>query len=268
MKKKGSNPILKFTTIIILIAVAGFLIFYTIDNPGFWKNKFSSIFDGDESGETITSPEDTGEGQSGNTAGEGSVTLEELGENGTGDSAEAGAEYEEGSEDGSSSPSIWQKIIDFFRRNEDSEAGEESYPEKLELNFYFSSLEEEKKLVSEKRTIIAGNSEAAVRNAVTELLKGPEKSYHFPVIPAGTELIDAETNKNIAEIDLSQEFLNESLDSRILDEYIIYSIVNTLTEIPEIEGVIFYIEGIRIKVYGNIDLSIPAIRNKEYLEEQ
>ncbi len=267
MKKKGSNPILKFTIIIILIAVAGFLIFYSIDNPGFWKNKFSSIFSGGESGETITSPEDTGEGQSGNTTGE-SVTLEEFGENGTGDSAVAGTGDEGGSEDNSSSLSIWQKIIDFFRRDENNEAGEESYPGKLELNFYFSSLEEEKKLVSEKRTIIAGDSKTAVRNAVTELLKGPEKSYHFPVIPAGTKLIDVETNKNIAEIDLSQEFLNESLDSRILDEYIIYSIVNTLTEIPEIEGVIFYIEGIRIKVYGNIDLSIPAIRNKEYLEEQ
>jgi len=44
--------------------------------------------------------------------------------------------------------------------------------------------------------------------------------------------------------------------------------VNTLTEIPEIEGVIFYIEGVRIRVYGNVDLSIPAIRNKEYIKEE
>ena len=88
------------------------------------------------------------------------------------------------------------------------------------------------------------------------------------MVPAGTELIGVETYENIAKIDLSQEFLEKSLDSRILDEYIIYSIVNTLTEIPEIEGVVFYIEGIRIKVYGNIDLSIPAIRNNEYIEEQ
>ncbi|MEA2015970.1 MAG: GerMN domain-containing protein, partial [Actinomycetota bacterium] len=107
----------------------------------------------------------------------------------------------------------------------------------------------------------------AVKNAMQELLKGPAKSYHFPVIPAGTELIDADTKDNIAKIDLSQEFLDESLDTRILDEYIIYSIVNTLTELPEIEGVIFYIEGIRIKVYGNIDLSVPAIRDKELIAE-
>lgn len=238
MKKKGSNPILKFTIIIIFLAIAGFLIFYTIDNPGFWKDQFSPILDGEEGEETTSSPQD------------------------------AEAESEESPEDDSGGLSIWQKIIGFFRRDGSSEEEGESYPGEMELNFYFSSLEEDKKLVSEKRTITAGDAETAVRNAVEELLKGPEKSYHFPVIPAGTELLDVEVNKNIAEIDLSQDFLEESLDSRILDEYVIYSIVNTLTEIPEIDGVIFYIEGIRIKVYGDIDLSIPAIRNKEYLEEQ
>ncbi|MDD5601089.1 MAG: GerMN domain-containing protein, partial [Actinomycetota bacterium] len=72
----------------------------------------------------------------------------------------------------------------------------------------------------------------------------------------------------IAKVDFSQEFLENSLDTSILDEYVIYSIVNTLTEIPDIEGVIFYIEGIRIKVYGNVDLSIPTIRNKDFIEEE
>ncbi|GAI36285.1 unnamed protein product [marine sediment metagenome] len=88
------------------------------------------------------------------------------------------------------------------------------------------------------------------------------------LLPAGTKLIGVETYENIVKIDLSQEFLENSLDTRILDEYVIYSIVNTLTEIPEIEGVIFYIEGIRIKIYGNVDLSVPAIRNKEYIDEE
>ncbi len=268
MKKKGINPILKFTVIIILMALAGFLVFYSIDNPDFWKSKFSSLFSGQGSAEEISSPAETGEGQTGNNI-EASETLNDFGENGAEDSAAASINNDESpGNDNSSSPSIWQRIIDFLKGEGNNEAEEENYPEKLELNFYFSGLGEEKKLVSEKRTIIAGNSETAVKNAVAELLKGPAKSYHFPVIPAGTELIGAETYENIAKIDLSQEFLSESLDSMILDEYIIYSIVDTLTEIPEIEGVIFYIEGIRIKVYGNIDLSIPAIRNKEYIEEQ
>lgn len=84
--------------------------------------------------------------------------------------------------------------------------------------------------MSEKRTIVAGNPDTAVLNATQELLKGPTKSYHFPAIPVGTKLLGAETYENIAKINLSRKFLENSLDTRILDEYIIYSIVNTLTE--------------------------------------
>ncbi|MFZ3086078.1 MAG: GerMN domain-containing protein, partial [Candidatus Hydromicrobium sp.] len=164
--------------------------------------------------------------------------------------------------------SLWQKIKNYFINRKNGGEDGKVYPSRLEVNFYFLGLGEEKKLVSEKRTIIAGSPDTAVQNAVQGLLKGPTQSYHFPLIPAGTKLLNVETYENIAKIDLSQEFLENSLDTRILDEYIIYSIVNTLTEIPEIEGVIFYIEGIRIKIYGNVDLSVPAIRDKEYIDEE
>ena len=83
-----------------------------------------------------------------------------------------------------------------------------------------------------------------------------------------TKLLDAKAYDGVAEIDLSSEFLENSLDSRILDEYIIYSIVNTVTEIQDINGVIFFIEGKRIKMYGTIDLSIPLIRDPDFLEEE
>ena len=117
----------------------------------------------------------------------------------------------------------------------------------------------------EERTIFAGDPKIAVTNAVKELIGGPLKSYHFPVIPPGTKLLSVDIYENFAKINFSQDFLQNSLESGILDEYVIYTIVNTVTEIPEIEGVIFLIEGIRIKLYGKVDLSIPAIRNEKYL---
>ncbi len=268
-RKRKSSPIVKSTLIIILMVVAGFLTFYSIDNPGFLKSKFSSFFNKNESEEEASSLSETGEGKSSNNIEE-SVTASDSGSNET-ENIDAGEvnpnEGSDGSETGSRL-SLWQKIKNFFIRQKNGEEEEKVYPARLEVNFYFTGLGEEKKLVSEKRTIIAGNPETAVKNAIQELLKGPDKSYHFPVIPAGTKLIGVETNEKIAKVDLSQEFLENSLDTRILDEYIIYSIVNTLTEIPGIEGVIFNIEGIRIKVYGNVDLSIPAIRNKEYIYEE
>ncbi len=127
---------------------------------------------------------------------------------------------------------------------------------------------EDKKFISEKRTITAGNRQAAATNAMQEILQGPSKTYYYAVIPGGTKLLGVEVQENIVKVNLSEEFFKDSLDSRILDEYIIYSIVNTLTEVPGIEGVVFYIDGKKIKVYGNVDLSIPAVRNEEYLEEE
>ncbi|MDD5621986.1 MAG: GerMN domain-containing protein [Actinomycetota bacterium] len=270
-RKKGLRPIVKFTMIMVLLITVGFFIFYSIDNPDFIKSKFSSPPAENLAAEGETALTDTEANNTVDAAGQ-SVQAGDSAESGEGNTAEAetnSGEVSDDSDETINGLSLWQRIKNFFLAltgNDDEE--EEAYDDTLKINFYFSGLGEEKKLVSEKRTISAGSPDNAVKNAVQELLKGPSKSYHFPVIPAGTKLLDSETYENTAKIDLSQEFLENSLDTRILDEYIIYSIVNTLTEIPEIEGVIFYIEGIRIKVYGNIDLSIPAIRNTEYIKEE
>jgi spore germination protein GerM len=267
-RKKRPSPILRFTFIIILLVAAGFIIFYSIDNPDFVKNKFSSLFNDNESELMVSDLPETDTGQLSSSVEE-SVTGEDSGENEI-ESIDTGKTTTEESIDSDqtgSGLSLWQKIKNYFINRKNGGEDGKVYPSRVEVNFYFSGLGEEKKLVSEKRTIIAGSPDIAVKNAVQELLKGPTQSYHFPLIPAGTKLLNVETYENIAEIDLSQEFLENSLDTRILDEYIIYSIVNTLPEIPEIEGVIFYIEGIRIKIYGNVDLSVPAIRDKEYINE-
>ena len=268
-RKKGPNPIVRFTLIVILLVTVGFFIFYSIDNPDFIKSKFSSVSDEEQAEEGETVLLDTGENNAVDTTEE-SVQADDSGESEEEDVTRSETTSDEVSDNNETSTglSLWQRIKNFFLGLTGSSVEDETYDDTLEINFYFSGLGEEKKLVSEKRTINAGSPDNAVKNAVQELLKGPSKSYHFPVIPAGTELLDAETYENTAKIDLSQEFLENSLDTRILDEFIIYSIVNTLTEIPEIEGVVFYIEGIRIKVYGNVDLSVPAIRNTEYIKEE
>ncbi len=268
-RKKRPSPVLRFTFIIILLVAAGFIIFYNIDNPNFVKNKFSSLLNDSESELTVSDLPETDTGQLSSSVEE-SVTGGDSGANEKEIEDDVEAAAGDSSEDNQTESGLsllWQKIRNFFTNQKDERENESSYPNRLEVNFYFSGLGEEKKLVSEKRTIFAGNADIAVKNAVQELLKGPTQSYHFPLIPAGTKLIGVETYENIVKIDLSQEFLENSLDTRILDEYVIYSIVNTLTEIRGVEGVIFYIEGIRIKIYGNVDLSVPAIRNKEYIDE-
>ncbi len=161
---------------------------------------------------------------------------------------------------------FFQNILNLLKINIEKE--EKNFPSKLEIKVYFAALGNEAKFVYEKRTIIAQEPKIAVQNAVEELLKGPIKPFNYPVIPPGTKLNKVEIYKNFAEIDFSEEFVKNNIETPILDEYVIYTIVNTVTQIPEVDGVIFSINGKRIKYYGNVDLSIPAIKNDKYLEEE
>ncbi len=264
-KNRRASPIARFALIVIMILAVGFLIFYIIDNPGFLKN-FKSSFSSsseDKGTEEETSPDlITEEAVVGDpdTIQEGEDTVLE-------DPEETGLKIQE-TVPSTRASSLWQKIKNFFTRKSSQETTIETYPNTIQVNIYFTNLGNDEKLAPEERNIIAGDPLTAIQNTILELLNGPDKSYHFPVIPAGTKLLGVEVYENLAKIDFSQEFLENSLDSRILDGYIIYSIVNTITEIPDISGVIFLIEGKRIKLFGNIDLSIPASRNAEYIDEQ
>ena len=243
MAKKRPNkrgclpPVVRVSLFFLFIFVIGFFIFYSLDNPDFMPGIRARLSGRPESRQEppIMAQEEQ-------------VVPEAVEQ----DKKEGG----------------FMERIKALLSSEEAEQEEPELPTRLEINFYYAGLGEQKLLESEQRTIVAGSKESALLNAAKELLKGPTRSYLFPVIPGGTSLIGTGIHENIARIDLSQDFLDQSLDTRILDELIIYSIVNTVTEIPGIDGVIFYIDGKRIKVYGNIDLSIPAIRNEGLISVQ
>jgi len=253
-KKRKKAPLVRLTIFIILILAIGFFIFYSIDNPQFIRGLLN--MDPGPEGTPGSSPDEI-------TTEETSAPIEEEVEE-----TPSLIIIENEPEPAEGDLTWWQRVLEFFRKRGEAADTGGAYPPRLNVNIYFAATGEEKKLAAEERSIIAGNPGNALNGAINELLKGPSKSYHFPVIPAGTKLLGAKAYDGVAEIDLSKEFLENSLDSRILDEYIIYSIVNTATEIQDIDGVIFFIEGIRIKMYGRIDLSIPIIRNADLLIEE
>lgn len=260
-KKRPSRFIRLIFTMIFIIAVIS-LIFYSVDNPGFIpsiKDKIIAFYTPDESTAEDSSTIESGQPSSEST----STSAENSGES-VSSAAPGGTVIENPTNN--KFLLLWQKIINFFIRRADQDKNK--FPDKLKIKIYFAGIGQQQEFVFEERTIFAGAPKIAVTNAVKELINGPSKSYHFPVIPPGTELLGVDVYENFAKINFSQDFLQNSLESGILDEYVIYTIVNTVTEIPEIEGVIFLIEGMRIKFYGQVDLSIPAIRNEKYLNAE
>jgi spore germination protein GerM len=258
-KKKRSFRFAKFIFVMIFIIAVVSLIFYSVDNPGFIpsiKDKIVAFYTSDES----TSPDSSG------------IESSQASRESTATSMDSSSDSVNGTTYGDTAienPTknkfllLWQKIISFFIKRAGQDA--DKFPDKLKIKVYFAGIGQQKEFVFEERTIFAGDPKIAVTNAVKELINGPSKSYHFPVIPPGTKLLSVDIYENFAKINFSQDFLQNSLESGILDEYVIYTIVNTVTGIPGIEGVIFLIDGMRIKLYGQVDLSIPAIRNEKYL---
>ena len=79
--------------------------------------------------------------------------------------------------------------------------------------------------------------------ALEELIVGnPKKEKAYTVIPRNTRILSLKINNDLATIDLSREIFND--DSGAIGESLgISSMVNTLTEFPNIKKVKFKVEG-------------------------
>jgi len=136
--------------------------------------------------------------------------------------------------------------------------------EVVEVNLYFSD-SQAMYLVAEKRKISQAPSLA--RQAVVELIKGPESSDLYPTIPEGTQVNEVYIVDDIVYIDLSEEIFKNHPGGSSGELMTVYSIVNTLTEIPMIKGVQILVEGNEMKsLVGHIDISMPLLRDEDWIK--
>jgi len=125
--------------------------------------------------------------------------------------------------------------------------------EMIEVNLYFSD-SQAMYLVPEKRKI--SQIPSLARQAVIELIKGPESSGLYPVIPEGTQVNEVYIAKNHPG-GSSGELMT------------VYSIVNTLTEIPPIKGVQILVGGNEMNsLVGHIDISMPLLRDEDWIKPE
>lgn len=75
------------------------------------------------------------------------------------------------------------------------------------------------------------------------LIEGPKNEKLEKLIPDGTKINKIELKNDILYIDLSKEFIENHKGGEILESNTIYSIVNTMTELTEVNGVKILIDG-------------------------
>lgn len=75
------------------------------------------------------------------------------------------------------------------------------------------------------------------------LIEGPKNENLVKLIPENTKLNSAQIKNNILYIDFSEDFIKEQNLGKAQEEIILKSIVNTVTELTEIDKVVFLIDG-------------------------
>lgn len=92
---------------------------------------------------------------------------------------------------------------------------------------------------------------------VNLLIAGPKVEGLETLIPAGTIVNSANLTGDTVILDLSSHFINSTNDV-IMASNIVYSIVNTLTELNEVNSVKFLIDGNENSNFVNCDFSLSS----------
>ncbi|MBD3184990.1 hypothetical protein GF312_22090 [Candidatus Poribacteria bacterium] len=147
----------------------------------------------------------------------------------------------------------------------DEEEAQEPEEHSIEINVYYVD-EQAEYIIGETRTITGAYKVDFIEVAFNELLKQPETQNIFNIIPLGTEILSSEFIDNIAFINLSSDFVDNKWEDGLTDVLVISCIASTITEIPEVEGVLFNIEGERLDKYGSLDISNPVGKNPDLIK--
>ena len=135
---------------------------------------------------------------------------------------------------------------------------------KTELTLYFSNAAGDG-LVEEKREVMRNTNTSLEKLIVEQLIEGPREPDSYPTLPPDMKLLNVMVSESVCSINLDSAFLNNSLEVR---EYIpIYSIVNSLSELPTVSRVQIRINGSQDAVFRDkIPLNTVFERNFEYME--
>lgn len=151
-----------------------------------------------------------------------------------------------------------------YKEEEREEVQPVAIEEMVEVNLYFSD-SQAMYLVPEKRKI--PQTPSLARQAVVELIKGPENSDFYPTIPEGTRVNEIYIVDDIVYVDLSEEIFKNHPGGSSGELMTVYSIVNTLTEILPIKGVQILVGGNeKNSLVGHIDISMPLLRDKDWIK--
>lgn len=111
------------------------------------------------------------------------------------------------------------------------------------VSLYFQNKDTEELMPEARLVDIKDIMSNPYEKLVYLLIEGPKSDKAVKVIPENTKVLKTYMEGDCVILDLSKEFLNYSKDNQKQKKNMVNSIVNTLTELTEVNSVKFMIDG-------------------------
>lgn len=140
--------------------------------------------------------------------------------------------------------------------------------ERTEMHLYFAS-RDGKELVQTYRTVVFNSNIPMERLVVEQIIAGPNSDFSFKTVNENTKVVNILTRDNICTVTLDKAFL--TIPENVDPEVTVYSIVNSLTDLPAIRQVQIIIDGEDNPVtIGDFTLDSETLlqRNEEIIQNK
>lgn len=137
--------------------------------------------------------------------------------------------------------------------------------ETKEVTLYFKS-GQTGKLAKEARSIKVNDQLPLAQYVINELIRGSQESGNDSVLSGDTVLISVTISDNICFVNFDSSFLSKNSGSQEKEKLVVYSVVNSLTELNNIARVQFFIDGKKEEKFGSLDFDCLFERNTEIFE--
>lgn len=132
----------------------------------------------------------------------------------------------------------------------------------VQLHLFYAN-EEGTSLVESDETVYYNTNTSLDRVVVEKIIAGPKTEGSYATVSSNTDIISVSTQDGVCYVNLGNSFFNKT--TNVSDEVMIYSIVNSLTELPSVNKVKILIDGDVDRSHNGISLSEPFERNLEII---
>mgnify|MGYP002277123475 CR=1 FL=1 len=138
----------------------------------------------------------------------------------------------------------------------------------ITVNLYFAT-KDAMYLEAEERIIKSEGVSSKYMETIKQLITGPHSNKLTTTIPQGVEILDIEHRGETAYLNFNEDLVNNHWGGSTGEIMTVYSIVNTMTQFPEISSVKIMIENKEIETLaGHLDLSVSLERDENIIKKE